>query len=68
MVETAEVALHGDKKCEATIASMMLSDAASIVQGLMQYSSHQKHVNDNWMKAYARLLHEHVKSEQCAVS
>jgi hypothetical protein len=39
------------------IANLMLSDAASVLQGLLRYRSHQKFVNDQWMEAYVRLLH-----------
>jgi hypothetical protein len=54
-VETTEAELD-PKKGEPTIASLLLSDAASIVQGLLCYASHQKFVNDKWMEAYSKLL------------
>ncbi|KAK0734101.1 hypothetical protein B0T26DRAFT_760841, partial [Lasiosphaeria miniovina] len=38
------------------IASRLFSDAPSIVQGVLQYRSHQKFVNDKWMEGYLRLL------------
>ena len=41
------------------IWNIMLSDAARVVQGLSQYKAHQKHVNDNWMGAYVRLIAKH---------
>ncbi|RYP50597.1 hypothetical protein DL768_003917 [Monosporascus sp. mg162] len=44
------------------IWNIMLSNGARVVQGLSQYKAHQKHVNDNWMNAYARLLVQHFNS------
>ena len=64
LVETAEAGIGSGKKGEATVANMMLSDAASVFQGLLHYMSHQKFVNDSWMGAYLKLLREHVKSEE----
>ena len=40
------------------IWNIMLSNGARAVQGLNGYKSHQNHVNENWMRAYARLLVE----------
>lgn len=40
----------------------MVSDAASIVQGVLRYKGHQKFVNDKWMDAYVRLLRSTVAS------
>lgn len=57
-VKKAEIESGTHENGESTIATMMLSDATSIFQGLMCYTSHQKSVNDKWMDAYVRLLHE----------
>lgn len=51
-----------DKSTGNRLWKIMLSNGARVVQGLSQYKSHQKHVNDNWMNAYARILVEHCKS------
>ena len=55
-VETTEAELDPNEKGEPTIANLLLSDAASIVQGLLCYAGHQKFVNDKWMEAYSKLL------------
>lgn len=51
-----EVEASCDKPTEARFGSIMLSDAASLYQGLHDYESHQKDVNDDWMEAYLRIL------------
>lgn len=43
------------------LADLMVSDAASVYQGHLGYMGHQLFVNDRWMKAYAKLLREHIK-------
>lgn len=55
-VEETRLGLTGSTR----IADVMLSDAASIVQGLLRYEGHQNHVNDKWMEAYAALLWKHT--------
>ena len=55
MIDVKEAGLHDEFKSEPTIASMILSDAASIYQGLMEYASHQGRVNNMWMQAYVRV-------------
>ncbi|KAF1815817.1 hypothetical protein P152DRAFT_496621 [Eremomyces bilateralis CBS 781.70] len=40
------------------LSSYMLSDTASVVQGLADYKSHQTSVSDKWMDCYARHLKE----------
>jgi hypothetical protein len=55
-VETTEAELDPNGKGEPTIVNLLLSDAASIVQGLRCYASYQKFVNDKWMEAYSKLL------------
>ena len=62
LVEIAEARMGGSKNGEVSIASMMLSNASSVFQGLLQFASHQKFVNDIWMEAYLMLLREHVRS------
>jgi hypothetical protein len=62
LVEIAEARMGGSKNGEASIANMMLSNATSVIQGLLRFASHQKFVNDKWMEAYLRLLREHVRS------
>jgi hypothetical protein len=57
-VEIAEAGMKTghDGGNHTPIANLMLSDAASVFQGLRRYGSHQKFVNDKWMQAYVRLL------------
>lgn len=45
------------------LADAMVSDAASVVQGMDAYGQHQAFVNDHWMAAYAR-MHEKVTGPQ----
>ncbi|KAL7928021.1 hypothetical protein V8C35DRAFT_285584 [Trichoderma chlorosporum] len=47
---------------ERKIWNIMLSNGARVVQGLSQYKSHQKRVNDRWLDAYGRLLAEYFNS------
>jgi hypothetical protein len=64
-VEIAEAGMRIDDQGNNTsIANLMLSEAASIVQGLLRCRSHQKFVNDKWMEAYMRLLREHITSRE----
>ena len=42
----------GSKNREASIANMMLSNSTSVVQGLLEYQTHRKLVNDKRMEAY----------------
>lgn len=50
---------RGDTK-ETPILNMILSDAASLFQGLRQYAWHQKAVNDKWMDHYLILLRKRL--------
>lgn len=60
LIGTAETEMKvGSDWGKKPIASLMLSDAASILQGLLKYRGHQKWVNDKWMEAYVKLLHSH---------
>lgn len=61
LVEIAELRMGGSMNREGSIASMMLSNATSVYQGLIEYLSFQAYVNDKWMEAYLRLLREHVR-------
>jgi len=56
MVASALAELDSSGSVGVNIAETMMSDAASAVQGLKSYGSHQKHVNDYWMEAYRMLL------------
>lgn len=47
---------------ERKIWNIMLSNGARVVQGLNEYKSHQKFVNDMWLDAYNRLLAEYFNS------
>lgn len=58
LIGTAEAEMNGDEG-DTPIANLMLSDATNVFQGLLSYRCHQKFVNDNWMEAYARLLHSY---------
>ncbi|KAJ4528071.1 hypothetical protein HRR83_000822 [Exophiala dermatitidis] len=66
-VETTEAELDPKEKGKPTIANLLLSDAASIVQGLLCYAGHQKFVNDKWMEAYCKLLRK-ISSPQDSLS
>lgn len=44
------------------IADLLMSDAASVFQGLLTYRGHQSFANDKWLEAYAKLLRKHIKS------
>ena len=59
LIENAEAARNSSDEGKTSIAKLMLSDAASVFQGLVRYRAHQKFVNDNWMEAYGRLLHSY---------
>ena len=56
MIEIAEAGIGISNERNPSVASLMFSEAASIVQGLLRYSSHQRSVNDKWMEAYLKLL------------
>lgn len=56
LIGTAKTAMKIVDEGNTPIANLMLSDAASVLQGLLRYRSHQKFVNDKWMEAYVRLL------------
>ena len=60
LIEIAEAGKAGGRNAQDRIADKMLSDAASVYQGLQEYASHQKFVNEDWMEAYLKLLHMYV--------
>ncbi|KAH8745123.1 hypothetical protein F5883DRAFT_268911 [Diaporthe sp. PMI_573] len=62
MVEIAEAGVGISNEGNTPIANLMLSEAASVFQGLLRYGSHQSFVNDKWMEAYLRLLRGHIRS------
>lgn len=64
MVEAAEAEMGISNEGNTTIANLMLSDAASIFQGLLRYQSHQTLTNDKWMEAYLKLLRGNVRSRE----
>jgi len=61
-VEIAEAGMKIGDGGNTPIANLMLSEAASVFQGLLRYGSHQKFVNDKWMEAYVRLLRRQITS------
>lgn len=56
-VERAESRLKGStgNNEEVPLAKVFMSNAASIVQGLGEFTGRQKPVNDKWMKSYLTL-------------
>ena len=64
LVGMAEASIGSSEKGEGMIANMMLSDATSVFQGLLQYTNHQKFVNDAWMEVYLKLLRGHIMSDE----
>jgi hypothetical protein len=61
LVEMAEAKITTNEGA-TPVSSMMLSDGASIFQGLRGYASHQRFVNDMWVEAYLTLLHKYLRS------
>jgi len=59
LVALAEVELNLVDGNETGIAEIMMSDTASIIQGLASYNSHQGAVNDRWMTAYEFLFNKY---------
>ncbi|POR32133.1 Uncharacterized protein TPAR_07635 [Tolypocladium paradoxum] len=70
LVEAAEAGMgaNNPNRRGGTVASLLLSDAASIYQGLEAYESNQGWVNDRWMQAYLKLLRKHVQAEEALSS
>lgn len=62
LIKDAEANITSAPKGPAGFADLMTTDRASILQGLLAYSSHQGFVNDMWMKAFTRLLRTHIQS------
>ncbi|KAF5976140.1 protein kinase-like domain-containing protein [Fusarium bulbicola] len=63
MLEGAERKLGHDDKGATPIADLLLSDAASVFQGLVRYQGHQVFVNNQWMEAYLRLIRGHFQPD-----
>lgn len=52
---TAELESSSTNGGSVSLADALVSDAASVLQGLNEYGCHQGFVNDRWMAAYALL-------------
>ncbi|KAI0398956.1 hypothetical protein F4802DRAFT_611243 [Xylaria palmicola] len=61
MVEAAEAGIGIGNEGNTPIANLMLSEASSVLQGLVRYQGHQDFVNDKWMEAYLKLLRKHLR-------
>ncbi|KAK5992196.1 Found in mitochondrial proteome protein 29 [Cladobotryum mycophilum] len=55
LMGAAESAIQSNQG-QTPIADLLMSDAASMYQGLLRYRGHQKWVNDQWMEAYMGFL------------
>ncbi|KAF5718209.1 kinase-like domain-containing protein [Fusarium globosum] len=66
MLATAEIKLGSIDEGATPIADLLLSDAASVFQGLVRYQGHQVFVNNQWMEAYLRLIRAHFQTEASA--
>ncbi|RBR10341.1 hypothetical protein FVER53590_12451 [Fusarium verticillioides] len=66
MLAAAERKLGNDDKGATPIADLLLSDAASVFQGLVRYQGHQVFVNDQWMEAYLKLIRDHFQKDGSA--
>ncbi|KAL6918904.1 hypothetical protein FSST1_002930 [Fusarium sambucinum] len=62
MVKAAESRMGGGTK-DTPIADLMMSDTASVYQGLWEYRYHSISHNTDWMVAYKKLLINHVSSD-----
>jgi len=60
LVGRAEAEMGVCNRGEAAIASTMLTDVSSVIQGLMDYRNHDQGVNDKWMEAYLKILRERI--------
>ncbi|KAF5627809.1 kinase-like domain protein [Fusarium tjaetaba] len=63
MLAAAERKLRKDDEGATPIADLLLSDAASVFQGLVRYQVHQVFVNDQWMEAYLKLIRDHFQKD-----
>ncbi|KAF5556993.1 kinase-like domain-containing protein [Fusarium napiforme] len=66
MLAAAERKLGNDDEGATPIADLLLSDAASVFQGLVRYQGHQVFVNDQWMEAYLKLIRDHFQKDGSA--
>ncbi|KAF5530799.1 kinase-like domain-containing protein [Fusarium mexicanum] len=63
MLEAAERKLGNNEKGATPITDLLLSDAASVFQGLVRYQGHQVFVNNQWMEAYLKLIRGYFQSD-----
>ncbi|KAF5672697.1 kinase-like domain-containing protein [Fusarium denticulatum] len=61
MLAAAERKLGNNDEGATPIADLLLSDAASVFQGLVRYQGYQVFVNDQWMEAYLKLVRDHFQ-------
>lgn len=54
---------HSASSTQIQPSDLMLSDAATIVQGLQTFSQHQVSINQKWMYSFSRLLHTKILQE-----
>ena len=61
LVQAAVARLEANtgKNVASEFANLLVSDAASIVQGLNEYGQHRDFINDRWSMAYDLLLQKH---------
>lgn len=62
LLAAAESKLGNNEKGATPVADLLLSDAASVFQGLLRYQGHQVFVNDQWMEAYLRLIRGYAQT------
>jgi hypothetical protein len=63
MLEAAEKEVGSDDNGRTLIADLLLSDVASVFQGLLKYQDHQAFANDQWMEAYLKLIRGHFEAK-----
>ncbi|EMT67774.1 hypothetical protein FOC4_g10005883 [Fusarium odoratissimum] len=61
VLEAAERKLRNNDSGATTIADLLLSDAASVFQGLVRYQGRQLFVNNQWVEAYLKLIRGHFE-------
>ncbi|KAG4272632.1 hypothetical protein FPRO04_10374 [Fusarium proliferatum] len=66
MLAALESKLGNNDKGVTPIADLLLSDAASVFQGLVRYQGHQAFVNNQWMEAYLKLIRGRFQTEASA--
>ncbi|KAG5761086.1 hypothetical protein H9Q72_010812 [Fusarium xylarioides] len=63
MLAAAKSKLGNNDKGATPVADLLLSDAASVFQGLVRYQGHQVFVNNQWMEAYLKLIRGHFQPD-----